>query len=274
MNTLIPTTTPRRSRRADSWLLPAAATLLLHGGAIGMLYSSWSPEPPASAPPSVMVMQLVTLPNPASEPPAPPPEPAPEPLPEPVVEAEPPAPVEPQVDQAAIARQRIEEQQERERQEQQHLAEQRRQQEQENHRREEQARQQQQQRELAEQHALEEQQRLAAEAGARALAYAEATRRAAEAADIAQYQPISKKPPAYPRRALDKQLEGDCTVSYTVTRDGRVSDPQVIESACDDPLFARPSLAAAKSFRYQPRIINGQTVAVHDVRNTFRYRIQ
>ncbi|SDT08335.1 outer membrane transport energization protein TonB [Halopseudomonas litoralis] len=264
MNTLIPTTTLHRARRADSWLLPAAATLLLHGGAIGMLYSSWSPEPPASAPPSVMVMQLVTLPSPAPEPPTV----EPEPLPEPVVEAEPPAPLEPQVDQAAIARKRLEEQQERERQEQQRLVEQRRQQEQEQQRHD------QQQRELAEQYAREEQQRLAAEAEAQRLADAEAARRAAEAAAIAQYQPISKKPPTYPRRALDKQLEGDCTVSYTVTRDGRVSNPQVIDSACDDPLFARPSLAAAKSFRYQPRVINGQAVAVDDVRNTFRYRIQ
>src|SRR5690554_2559857 len=263
MNTLIPTTTPRRSRRADSWLLPAAATLLLHGGAIGMLYSSWSPQPPASAPPSVMVMQLVTLPNPAPEPPVP----EPEPLPEPVVEAEPPAPVEPQVDQAEIARKRIEEQQERERQEQQRLAEQHRQQQ------EERARQEQQQRELPEQRALEEQQ-LAAEAEARALADAEAARRAAEAAAIAQYQPISKKPPAYPRRALDRGLEGDCTVSYTVNQDGRVTDPEVVDGACDSPLFERPSVAAAKSFRYQPRTINGQRVAVNDVRNTFRYRIQ
>ncbi|WP_193075029.1 energy transducer TonB [Pseudomonas sp. FME51] len=270
MKALIPNTTPRRARRADSWLLPAAITLLLHGGAIWMLYSSWSPEPPASAPPSVMVMQLVTLPSPAPEPPAP----EPEPLPEPVVEAEPPTPVEPQVDQSEIARKRIEEQQERERLEQQRLAEQRRQQKQERQQQEERAHHEQQQRELAEQRALEEQQRLAAEAEAQALADASAARRAAEAAAIAQYQPISKEPPAYPRRALDRGLEGDCTVSYTVTQEGRVSDPQVVEGACDDPSFIRPSVAAAKSFRYQPRTVNGQRVAVSDVRNTFRYRIQ
>ena len=119
-----------------------------------------------------------------------------------------------------------------------------------------------------------EQQRLVAEAQARALADADAARRTAEAAAIAQYQPISKQPPAYPRRALDRQLEGDCTVVYTVTSNGRVSNPQVVEGACDDLLFERPSLAAAKAFRYQPRVINGQAVAVPEVRNTFRYRIQ
>src|SRR5690606_18630212 len=168
MHTSIPSNPPRPAHRAQSWLLPAAATVLLHGGAFWMLYSSWSPEPPTSAPPSVMVMQLVTLPQPAPEPPAPPII-EPEPLPEPVVEAAPPAPPEPQVDQAEIVRKRLAEQQQREREEQQRLAEQR-------------------QRE-AEQRAQAKQQRLAAEAA----------RRAAEAAAIAQYQPISKKPPAYPR---------------------------------------------------------------------------
>src|SRR5690606_14856268 len=130
MHTSTPSNPPRPAHRAQSWLLPAAATVLLHGGAFWMLYSSWSPEPPASAPPSVMVMQLVTLPHPAPEPPAPPII-KPEPLPEPVVEAappappEPPEPPEPQVDQAEIARKRLAEQQQREREEQQRLAEQR-----------------------------------------------------------------------------------------------------------------------------------------------------
>src|SRR5699024_1527497 len=116
------------------------------------------------------------------------------------------------------------------------------------------------------QRARDEQQRLAA---ARAQAEADA-----EAAAMAQYQPIHKAPPAYPRRALDSKVEGDCTVVYTVTPEGRVSKPSVVEEACDDPLFIRPSLQAASAFRYQPRIVNGRAVAVHDVRNTFRYRIQ
>ncbi|WP_150305573.1 energy transducer TonB [Pseudomonas saliphila] len=268
-------TTPsnsRPSRLGERWLLPALGTGLLHGAALLMLWNSWSPQAPASAAQPVMVTQLITMPSPASEPPAPLPEQLPEPEPEPVV-AEVPAP-EPQIDHAEIARKRLEEQQQREREEQQRLADRRLEQEKERQKKEEQTRREQQERELAEQRALDEQQRLAAQAEANALAEAEAARRAAEAADIAQYQPISKKPPAYPRRALDRALEGDCTVSYTVTRSGRVSDPEVVEGACDDPMFARPSLAAAKSFRYQPRIINGQAVAVSDVRNTFRYRIE
>lgn len=272
MNDLIPNPTPaHRFRRPERWLLPALATGLVHGAAILMLWHSWSPQAPPSAPQTVMITQLVTLPSPEPEPePAPVPEPLPEPLPEPepVVEVEPP---EPQIDRGEIARKRLEDQQQREREEQQRLAQQ--QLEQQQREREEQARrEQQEQREqkLAEQRADEEQQRLAAQA----LAEADAARQAAEAAAIAQYQPISKKPPAYPRRALDRALEGDCTVIYTVTREGRVKDPQVVEGACDDPMFERPSLNAANSFRYQPRLINGQPVDVPGIRNTFRYRIQ
>lgn len=272
MNDLIPTSPRPLPCQPRSWLLPMVATLVLHTAAAWGLYASWSPEPPAGHSQPVMITQLVTLPAPAPEP-----EPVPPPAVEPVAVDPEPAPAqieEPQIDRAAIARKRLEEQQQKEhkeRAEQQRLAEQRRQQEQERERQQQLAREQQ-ERERAEQQALAEQQRQAAEAQARA--DAEAARRAAEAAAIAQYQPISKQPPSYPRRALDRGLEGDCTVTYTVTRDGRVKNPQVVEGACDDPLFERPSLTAARSFRYQPRLIDGQPVDVPGIRNTFRYRIQ
>lgn len=259
MNDLMPNPTPVLHRpRPARWMMPALATGLVHGVAVLMLWHSWSPEAPPSALQTVMITQLVALPSPTPEP-----EPVSEPVPEPVVETQP-APPEPQIDQGKIARKRLEQQQ-REQQEQQRLQQQRQRE------REEQARREQQESELAEQRA-HEQQRLAAEA--RALADADVARRAAEKAAIAQYQPISKKPPAYPRRALDRGMEGDCTVTYTVTREGRVKDPQIVDGACDDPMFERPSLNAANSFHYQPRLINGQPVEVFGIRNTFRYRIQ
>ena len=76
----------------------------------------------------------------------------------------------------------------------------------------------------------------------------------------------------YPQRALDKNLEGDCSVEYTVNPQGKVENPKVLDGC--HPLFIRPSLAAANTFRYQPRIIDGQAVAVPAVRNTFHYRIK
>ncbi|MCK1784394.1 TonB family protein, partial [Pseudomonas sp. TNT11] len=99
-----------------------------------------------------------------------------------------------------------------------------------------------------------------------------ATPAPAPAFDSRQYLPLSKEAPEYPERALDKNIEGDCSVEYTVNPQGRVENPKVLDGC--HPLFIRPSLAAANTFRYQPRIVEGRAVAVPAVRNTFHYRIQ
>ncbi|WP_235991972.1 energy transducer TonB, partial [Pseudomonas paracarnis] len=90
--------------------------------------------------------------------------------------------------------------------------------------------------------------------------------------DSRQYQPLSKAAPAYPERALDKNIEGDCSVEYTVNTQGHVENPKVL-AGCH-PLFIRPSLAAANTFRYQPRIVDGKAVAVPAVPHTFHYRLK
>ena len=71
---------------------------------------------------------------------------------------------------------------------------------------------------------------------------------------------------------MDKGIEGTCTVSYSVNSQGRIENPKALEDC--HPLFIRPSLTAAKSFRYQPRIVDGRAVTVPEVKNTFHYRIQ
>ncbi|MCG5511132.1 energy transducer TonB [Ectothiorhodospira lacustris] len=271
---------PHPSLRASSappaekfgdFLWPAAVTLVLHGAILTLLLGHWSPGEPVVANEKLLKTQWVTIhaapqpePAPLSIPrvePPPPQAPAPTPSPAPVVErpAEPPKPT---IDQGAIARQRAREAEQRElarAQEQRRMAEQRRQ----------------------EQVEQEQQQLLAAQAAAQAAQAAEAQRqraaeerRRAEAARLTQYQPISKKPPAYPKRALDQRKEGDCTVEYTVTAQGTVHNPVVVEGGCDDPVFARPSLSSARSFRYKPRMVDGVAVAVPGVRNTFRFRLE
>ncbi|WP_411379912.1 TonB family protein [Pseudomonas sp. MPB26] len=224
----------------------AGLAVMLHVGVLAALMVEWSTEKPQVQVPKVMHTQLVMLP-PA---PAPAPEPvAVGPTPEPVAV---PAPVKPTVDpqiqaqklqKAALARKRVEqkkvEQQERLASEQQN-------------------------RELEQQRQARE--RLAAERARPAPAAA------APAFDSRQYQPLSKQAPDYPERALDKNIEGDCSVEYTVNTQGRVENPKVLEGC--HPLFMRPSLAAANTFRYQPRMVDGKPVPVPAVRNTFHYRIK
>jgi protein TonB len=88
------------------------------------------------------------------------------------------------------------------------------------------------------------------------------------------YLPIVKVAPIYPQRALIRGIEGYCVVQYTVTRQGTIRDPFVIEDQCTDSLFYRPSLQAALKFKYKPRVIDGQAVDVPGVRNKFTFQIE
>lgn len=242
-----------------------AGALALHAGLVYLLFNlSHTPElPPAKA--AVIQTQLVSLP--AS---VPVPEPEPKmselaPAPEPVVEktvAPTPKAQAPVVDEAALALKRV----------QQHKREQQQRQEQARKQREEAQRREQQ---LAQQEQARQQQAREAQAQAQAQAQAHAAAaQARAAADAAsrQYLPIAKQAPDYPQRALDRNIEGECTVAYTVTPQGRVSNPHVVGQC--HPLFVKPSLAAAKRFRYQPRLVSGQAVAVANVKNTFTYKIR
>ncbi len=252
----------------------AAATFALHAAVIGLLLHGWTPELTLPSESQVLRTQLVSLPTPQPilEVPV-----EPEPAPEPVEAAIEPVLEEPQVDprieqhrldQAELAFKRAEQkkQEEATRREQQRLRDEQREQQRQRERQERL------EAERREQLAREAQQR---EQAARAEAAATAERaRQAEAAAAAsrQYLPIAKDAPDYPQRALDKGIEGTCTVSYAVNPQGRIENPKALEDC--HPLFIRPSLTAAKSFRYQPRIVDGRAVTVPEVKNTFHYRIQ
>ena len=227
----------------------AVVTVALHSAVIAFLVLGWSmsermPEPVAST----LKTRLVVLP---AEPLAPAPVVAPPPVevPTPVVQT-PPETLKPAVDpqiqarkleQAALARKRVKEEKQAQAQ-QQKIA-----------------------RERAEQVETQRQHAVAADSARRA-------QQAAAAADVRQYLPISKVAPDYPQRALDKGIQGDCTVEYSVTPQGKVDNPKVVGTC--HPAFMRPSLVAAATFRYQPRMVDGQAVTVPGVRNTFHYKIE
>lgn len=90
--------------------------------------------------------------------------------------------------------------------------------------------------------------------------------------DSSQYFPVQKDAPAYPTRALDNGIQGACTVRYTVNTEGRVENPEVLDDRY--AYFIKPSLAATKSFRYTPRMVNGKAVNAPSVKNIFQYRIE
>lgn len=88
-----------------------------------------------------------------------------------------------------------------------------------------------------------------------------------------EYLPIVKVAPVYPRKAQKDGIEGYCTVSYTVTKAGRVRD--VTATDCSPPgKFEAASIKAAKKFKYKPRIENGEAIEVYGVRNRFNYELE
>ena len=240
-----------------TWLRNAGAAgvaLGLHVLVLGLLLAHWPSETPETPQLRTLSTRLISL--------APPAPPQPERVAAAPVAPEPVKPVEAPKADPRIQQQKLE---------QADLA----------HKRVEQRREQQRQAEQlrldrlrleAETLAREQaQQRLAAQQAQAAAA--ESSRQAAAAAAASRpYLPIAKDAPDYPERALDKGIQGDCTLSYRVNPQGRVEDPRVIGDC--HPLFVRPSLAAARGFRYQPRMIDGQAVAVEGVKNTFHYRIE
>ncbi len=89
-----------------------------------------------------------------------------------------------------------------------------------------------------------------------------------------EFLPIVKVAPVYPLSAATRGLEGECTVEYTVTTTGATRDIHVLDSRCTDSVFRRPSINAAKRFKYKPRIINGEAVEVLNVHNVFIYTLE
>lgn len=87
-----------------------------------------------------------------------------------------------------------------------------------------------------------------------------------------EYLPIVKVAPVYPSRALQRELEGYVIVEYTVTRNGSVRDPFVVESTSS--LFERAALESALKYKYKPRVIDGEPVEVPGVQTIIRFELE
>ncbi len=87
-----------------------------------------------------------------------------------------------------------------------------------------------------------------------------------------EYMPIVQVAPNYPRRAQMRGLEGYVTLEFTVTRQGTVRDPRVIESS--NTVFDSSAIDAVMRFRYRPRVIDGEPVDVPGVRFRITFQLE
>ncbi len=87
------------------------------------------------------------------------------------------------------------------------------------------------------------------------------------------YLPIVKVAPVYPSRAIDRGIEGYVIVEFTVTKNGSVKNPQVVEYH-PSTIFNKAALAAALKFKYKPRVVNGEPIEVHGVLNKITFQLE
>ena len=87
-----------------------------------------------------------------------------------------------------------------------------------------------------------------------------------------EYLPIVKVAPVYPRRALQRGVEGYVIVEFTVTKQGSVRDPFVVE-ANPPGIFDQAALDAALKFKYKPRVVNGEAAEVSGIQNRITFEL-
>ena len=95
------------------------------------------------------------------------------------------------------------------------------------------------------------------------------------------YLPIVRVQADYPKRALSRRMTGWVIVEFTVTEQGMVSNPFVVENCgrillpgqpaecVDSPnsIFDSAATKAALKYEYKPKVLNGNPVAIAGVRN-------
>ncbi len=83
--------------------------------------------------------------------------------------------------------------------------------------------------------------------------------------------PLVRTQPAYPITAQKRGLEGYCDLEFTVTEVGKTADVQV--TYCTNSVFERPSVRALSKFKYQPRVVDGNPVAVTGMQMRLTFKI-
>jgi len=65
--------------------------------------------------------------------------------------------------------------------------------------------------------------------------------------------------PNYPRKAAIAQIEGDVKIQFTITKQGEVINPVVLESH-PKRIFDQEALRAISKYKFKPKFVNNQPV--------------
>jgi len=78
--------------------------------------------------------------------------------------------------------------------------------------------------------------------------------------------------PEYPAAARQQQVEGYVVLRYDIDIDGRVTGVEVLE-ASPAGVFDEAAREAVASWRYSPRLVDGEPRAVRGVTSTLRFAL-
>ena len=85
---------------------------------------------------------------------------------------------------------------------------------------------------------------------------------------------VAIAPPDYPGRAIARNIaRGYVIVEFMVTKSGTTRDIRIVE-AVPPGIFDKASLAAAASWKYEPRVIDAQPVDVPGVRRKITFELE
>lgn len=71
--------------------------------------------------------------------------------------------------------------------------------------------------------------------------------------------PLVRIPPKYPRVAARRGIEGVVTVTFIITKEGTVRDPEVVDAKPAN-VFNDEALAAILRWKFKPKLVDGQPV--------------
>lgn len=87
-----------------------------------------------------------------------------------------------------------------------------------------------------------------------------------------EYLPIVKVAPQYPSRASSRGIEGYVLLEYTVSKQGTVVNPVVIEAE-PPKIFNRAAINSALRYKYKPRVVDGVPQEVNGVRTRVTFKL-
>ena len=88
-----------------------------------------------------------------------------------------------------------------------------------------------------------------------------------------EYRQIVGAPAAYPRRAIQRNIEGEVVVQFDITKTGDVANIQIV-SAKPENWFDRAVVDAVSKYKFQPRIRNGQPVEAKGVQRKIVFKLR